>query len=136
MASPQRMKNPHLRAKLTEVLEELIPKVNQSQSFRMNTIEYNSDIYQAYQHKQYLIPCLVHVFVSIELTGQSVAFEQKFQYRRSIYAVLEYLWNDRAICAVYKQSMVDLSKLAYSKIEESNLPLFLRFINLMANVSA
>lgn len=137
MASPQRMKNPHLRAKLTEVLEELRPKSNRQQqqqtSFRMNLNEYKIDIYQTYEHKQYLMPCLIHVFVSIELTGQSVAFEQKFQYRRSIYAVLEYLMNEPSICKIYRQSMIDLSNEAYRNIEQPNAPLFLKFINFMVN---
>ena len=36
---------------------------------------------------------LLDVFVSIELTGQAVAFEQKFSYRRPMYDILEYLWT-------------------------------------------
>ena len=36
---------------------------------------------------------LLHVFVSIEMTGQSVQFEQKFNYRRPMYLVLEYIWE-------------------------------------------
>ena len=36
---------------------------------------------------------LLDVFVSIELTGQAVAFEQKFNYRRPMYEILEYLWK-------------------------------------------
>ena len=33
------------------------------------------------------------VFVGIEMTGQSVAFEQKFNYRRPMYIVMDYLWK-------------------------------------------
>ena len=33
------------------------------------------------------------MFVSIEMTGQGVEFEQKFNYRRPMYAILEYLWE-------------------------------------------
>ena len=36
---------------------------------------------------------LLHVFVSIEVTGQSVQFEQKFNYRRPMYQVLEHIWE-------------------------------------------
>lgn len=36
---------------------------------------------------------LLHVFVSIEMTGQGVEFEQKFNYRRPMYAILEYIWD-------------------------------------------
>ena len=133
IASPHKMKNPHTRAKLAEILEELKPKNNPQPSFRMNTMEYKADIFKKYEHKQYLVPCLIHVFVTIELTGQSVQFEQKFQYRRSIYAILEYLWNEPEICQIYRQSMVDLSNEAIRLVENPNAPLFLRFINLMTN---
>lgn len=40
-----------------------------------------------------LIPSLLNVFVSIEITGQSVQFDQKFQYRRPMFIVLDYLWK-------------------------------------------
>ena len=36
---------------------------------------------------------LLDVFVSIEMTGQSVEFEQKFNYRHPMYKVLEYMWQ-------------------------------------------
>lgn len=36
---------------------------------------------------------LLHVFVSIEMTGQNVEFEQKFNYRRPMYIVLEFIWK-------------------------------------------
>lgn len=41
----------------------------------------------------HLARTLLHVFVSIEMTGQSVEFEQKFNYRRPMYMVLEYIWE-------------------------------------------
>jgi len=40
-----------------------------------------------------LVAALLHVFASIEMTGQGVAFEQKFNYRRPMYAVLKFLWS-------------------------------------------
>ena len=36
---------------------------------------------------------LLHVFVSIEMTGQGVEFEQKFNYRRPMYAILRHIWT-------------------------------------------
>lgn len=33
------------------------------------------------------------MFVGIEMTGQSVEFEQKFNYRRPMYTVMDYLWT-------------------------------------------
>lgn len=41
----------------------------------------------------HLAETLLHVFVSIEMTGQSVQFEQKFNYRRPMYLVLDYIWE-------------------------------------------
>ena len=40
-----------------------------------------------------LAATLLHVFVSIEMTGQGVEFEQKFNYRRPMYTILEYIWE-------------------------------------------
>lgn len=40
-----------------------------------------------------LVPCLLDVFVGIEMTGQSVQFEQKFNYRRPMYSVMDFLWT-------------------------------------------
>lgn len=39
------------------------------------------------------MPCLLDVFVGIEMTGQSVQFEQKFNYRRPMYLVMDFLWG-------------------------------------------
>lgn len=45
-------------------------------------------------------PCVVHlaevlfeVFVSIEMTGESVQFEQKLSYRQPMYKVIDYIWT-------------------------------------------
>lgn len=40
-----------------------------------------------------IVSHLLQVFVSIEMTGQSVQFEQKFNYRRPMYIVMQYLWK-------------------------------------------
>jgi hypothetical protein len=40
-----------------------------------------------------IVRSLLDVFVGIEMTGQSVAFEQKFNYRRPMYIVMDYLWQ-------------------------------------------
>ena len=45
-------------------------------------------------------PCMAHlaevlfkVFVSIEMTGESVQFEQKLSYRQPMYKVIDYIWK-------------------------------------------
>lgn len=40
-----------------------------------------------------IVKSLLEVFVGIEMTGQSVQFEQKFNYRRPMYLVMDYLWE-------------------------------------------
>jgi len=40
-----------------------------------------------------IVKMLMSVFVGIEMTGQSVEFEQKFKYRRPMHAVFDYLWE-------------------------------------------
>lgn len=40
-----------------------------------------------------IVYALLDVFVGIEMTGQSVDFEQKFNYRRPMYIVMDYLWK-------------------------------------------
>lgn len=42
---------------------------------------------------EHLPRVILDVFVSIELTGQAVAFQQKFNYRRPMYNILQYLWK-------------------------------------------
>jgi ubiquitin conjugation factor E4 A len=40
-----------------------------------------------------VVSTLLHVFVDIEMTGQAVAFEMKFSYRRPMYEIMKYLWQ-------------------------------------------
>ncbi len=66
--------------------------------YLFNVIHFVSSYHrQRLFHQHPLIPnlsgVLLHVFVSIEMTGQGVEFEQKFNYRRPMYAILEYLWE-------------------------------------------
>ena len=72
------------------------------------------------------------------MTGQSVAFEQKFNYRRPMYAVLEYIWeiplHQKAIkvsdgCEIFFSKL--LWFLLYKRGKKKKvlpLPLFLYFI--------
>ena len=79
-----------------------------------------------------LIPTLIHVFVSIEISeasGESVAFEQKFGYRRPMYIALKYLWNIQK----HRIRMKELADFAENNMEATNPPLFLRFVNLLMN---
>lgn len=94
MGSPQRMKNPHLRARLAEGLEALLPH-HKDEPEALNTLGgYQREmLFNQHEHRMEIVRNLLEVFVGIEMTGQSVEFEQKFNYRRPMYIVMDYLWE-------------------------------------------
>lgn len=90
MGSNERARNPHLRARLAEGLESLLPKEQRSNSFRGN---FKTILFTTHPYRLEITPNLLKVFVEIEMTGQSVQFEQKFNYRRPMYTIMDYLWG-------------------------------------------
>lgn len=124
MGNSKRAKNPHLRANLAEGLESLLPK--ESNGFTMD-----SQLFHLHPDRLQIVENLLNVFVSIEMTGQSVQFEQKFNYRRPMYAIMEYLWkiNEQRKC------FNKLSLEAEEGIDNVEAPIFLRFINVLINDS-
>lgn len=131
MGSPDRMRNPHLRASLAETLSSLMPpsEDRQGSNLGMLSVFYEGKVFQNHPLAKHIAEKLLHVFVSIEMTGQSVAFEQKFNYRRPMYAVLEYIWE----IPLHRKAIKELAVYAEENIEASDAPLFLRFINLLIN---
>ncbi|GAB1609186.1 ubiquitin conjugation factor E4 A-like isoform X1 [Argonauta hians] len=123
MGSPERMSNPHLRASLAQSLAALIPTEKE------NKIFYENEIFRTHPLASRIMEMLLHVFVSIELNGEAVAFELKFNYRRPIYNILEYVWQ----FPLHRNVIKDLAKFAEDNIESSEAPLFLQFINLLIN---
>lgn len=90
MGSNERARNPHLRARLAEGLESLLPKEQRSNSFRGN---FKTILFTTHPYRLEITPNLLKVFVEIEMTGQSVQFEQKFNYRRPMYTIMDFLWG-------------------------------------------
>ncbi|MBN3315901.1 UBE4A factor, partial [Atractosteus spatula] len=130
MGSEDRMKNPHLRAKLAEVLEAVMPHLEpvapgptQSSMFQRQRV------FCSYRHAAQLAEALIAVFVDIEFTGDPHQFEQKFNYRRPMYPILRYMWEQDN----YRESIKRLADYASENLEAMNLPLFLRFLNLLMN---
>lgn len=125
MGSAERVRNPHLRARLAEGLESLLPK--------KNTLGFSacwkSALFTNHPHRLEMVPNLLRVFVGIEMTGQSVQFEQKFNYRRPMYIIMEYLWDIDEQRAAFKKLAVE----AEHNMEAVDPPIFLRFINLLIN---
>lgn len=92
MGRADRVFNPHIRASLAEALESLLPQnKNQVARFSKPSISYSAFV--LHPCASYVSEALLNVFVSIEMTGQSIQFEQKFNYRRPMYELIEYLWN-------------------------------------------
>lgn len=125
MGNSSLMQNPHLRARFAEILECLMPH----QSHHLPAFVGCPDLFETHPLVEELVPSLVNVFVSIEMTGEGVQFEQKFSYRRPMYVVLEYLW-DRPL---HRKKLIDLAEVAERTIDSARPPLFLRFINLLMN---
>lgn len=125
MGSSLRAKNPHLRANLAEGLESLLPKES-SMGYSMGT-----QLFHQHPHRLFVVENLLNVFVSIEMTGQSVQFEQKFNYRRPMYAIMEFLWK----IPEQRECFNKLSLDAEINIDSVEAPIFLRFINVLINDS-
>jgi ubiquitin conjugation factor E4 A len=132
MGSPQRMRNPHLRARMAECLESLLPHHSEEQTaLNPNPLGsfYREKLFRSHAHRKQIVRSLLDVFVAIEMTGQSVAFEQKFNYRRPMYIVMGYLWQMEEQVECFQA----LAAEAEANMEAVTPPLFLRFVNLLMN---
>ncbi|XP_018020985.1 ubiquitin conjugation factor E4 A [Hyalella azteca] len=137
MGSSSRIKNPYLRAQLAQTLEVLLlGEPLSSASDLTRTSRFASQLPAIWQQlveqhplAEHLVPSVVRVFVSIEMTGQNVAFEDKFKYRGPMYEILKQLWQVPEQRAV----LVGLAVEALENMESTKPPLMLRFINLLIN---
>ncbi|KAH8409884.1 hypothetical protein KR009_000296 [Drosophila setifemur] len=125
MGSSGLVKNPHLRAKLAEALEFLLP----TQVLGSTRQTFVTHVFDNHPDRLKVVVSLLNVFVSIEMTGQSVQFEQKFNYRRPMYAVMEFLWTKPDHVQCFRDLAID----AEQNMEGIEPPIFLRFINLLIN---
>lgn len=65
-----RMKNPHLRAKLAEVLEAVMPHMEPVTPGAAQPIVFQRErVFCSYRHAPQLAEALITVFVDIEFTG-------------------------------------------------------------------
>ncbi|KAF0298144.1 Ubiquitin conjugation factor E4 A [Amphibalanus amphitrite] len=130
MGSTERMRNPHLRAQLAACLEVLLPDFGEEHGHGLLSAGYQrQQLFLSHELADQVVPALLHVFVSIEMTGQSVQFEEKFNYRRPMYVIMKYLWSvDR-----HRNMFFSLSESAERDMDSATPPIFLRFINLLMN---
>ncbi|KAG8230259.1 hypothetical protein J437_LFUL009797, partial [Ladona fulva] len=135
MGSPERIRNPHLRAGLAESLEALLPPSHRGAAEEspdeVSNISgfYRERLFLEHPHRSEIVENLLCVFVGIEMTGSSVAFEQKFNYRRPMYYIMDYLWQIEE----HKNSFKKLATGAEANMDAVSPPLFLRFVNLLMN---
>ncbi|CAL8345589.1 unnamed protein product [Arctogadus glacialis] len=129
MGNVERMKNPHLRAKMAEVLEAVMPHMEPVTPGATQTMFQRERVFCAYRHAAQLAEALIAVFVDIEFTGDPHQFEQKFNYRRPMYPILKYMWTKES----YRESIKSLAAYASVNLEAMNPPLFLRYLNLLMN---
>lgn len=64
-----RMKNPHLRAKLAEVLEAVMPHLDQTPNPLVSSVFHRKRVFCNFPHAPHLAEALIKVFVDIEFTG-------------------------------------------------------------------
>lgn len=126
-----RLYNPHLRARLAEGLEALLPITDDNVNPRLPSLGtfHREQLFSTHPYAKQIVSNLLQVFVSIEMTGQSVQFEQKFNYRRPMYIVMQYLWK----LPEHRNNFVTLAQDAEANMEAVHPPLFLRFVNLLMN---
>ncbi|XP_062872395.1 ubiquitin conjugation factor E4 A isoform X2 [Trichomycterus rosablanca] len=115
MGNVERMKNPHLRAKLAEVLEAVMPHMESVSPGAPQTVMFQRQrVFCSYRHAPHLAEALITVFVDIEFTGDPHQFEQKFNYRRPMYPILKYMWGEDS----YRESIKYLSKIKLLQLEK------------------
>ncbi|XP_041979674.1 ubiquitin conjugation factor E4 A [Aricia agestis] len=130
MGDSTRTYNPHLRARLAECLEAMLPNHPEDQQPLSNIASFHREqLFKENPHRLQLVPCLLEVFVGIEMTGQSVQFEQKFNYRRPMYLVMDFLWGIEE----HREVFTHLADEAEANMEAVHPPIFLRFVNLLIN---
>lgn len=129
MADSKILFNPHYRAGLAECLEVFLPNVNAKR--KSNVLFYNdsklTNLFANHPAADKLVDSIVSVFVSIE--SAVTHFEQKFNYRRPMYEIIEYLLT----IEYHRNKLKDMEDYAKKNIENSDQPLFLRFVNLLIN---
>lgn len=139
------VKNPHLRAKFAKALSLLLPEVsNREDLYRSaallqpsvdspllqpQAVEEADNLFTNITCKTELVLALLKVYVSLEVAGESLQFEQKFNYRFPINFVLFYLLKIEE----YREIIKEIAEDAHKNMANQQPPIFLRFVNGMIN---
>ena len=90
LASPQYVKNPHIRVKMVQVLTVLMPrgKGGRLQPKRVSPFDSNFVVSN-------LGPALTHLYCDVERTGSLSQFYDRLNARHELSSILVFLWTDR-----------------------------------------
>jgi ubiquitin conjugation factor E4 A len=125
MGDKSRMTNTHLRASLAEILEAILPLKDDDSEISV----LSEETFEKFQMVSQLTLSVIRLFVDIEFTGDPHAFEHKFNYRRPLYPILRFLWEDQR----GKNAIKDCALESIRLIEAATPPLLLSFVNLFLN---
>ncbi|OQV19602.1 Ubiquitin conjugation factor E4 A [Hypsibius exemplaris] len=138
MPSPARMRNPHLRGKMAMMMHNMMPHkrfADDSYQDRRNAMALalldvpKEKLFREHPHKSEFMEAVLNIFVSIEMAGANLRFGEAFSYRRPLYAVMEYLFT----MPEHQKRVEQLAQDALAKLEATDAPLFLRFLNHLIN---
>ena len=137
------IKNPHWKAKFAEGISMLLPEENRDNIAREaallqpasdvsllqpEVIETANSLFREISCKKQVVEALLHVYVSLEIAGDSLG-DTKFNYRYTINYVLMYLLTIRE----YREIMIDIAAEAHNNMSNMKSPIFLKFVNGMLN---
>eukprot|EP00069_Balaena_mysticetus_P022035 bmy_03272T0 len=160
--SIERMKNPHLRAKLAEVLEAVMPHMDQTPNPLVSSVFHRKRVFCNFPYASHLAEALIKVFVDIEFTAQSSSFSEycivymspscsvappllmfcsyltagdphQFEQKFNYRRPMYPILRYMWGTDAYRESIKDLADYASKNLEAMNPPLFLRFLNLLMN---
>ncbi|CAN3476366.1 E4 ubiquitin-protein ligase Ufd2p [Diutina catenulata] len=114
---PELLGNPHMKSNLVELLFiGALPMRNGSPGFFANVYATNPMV------RDNLLFCLLDFYVSVEKTGASNQFYDKFNSRYHVSVILEEIWKGSAL---YKQQLAEYSR--------TSVDFFVRFVARMLN---
>mmetsp|Transcript_10644 Transcript_10644/g.36124 ORF Transcript_10644/g.36124 Transcript_10644/m.36124 type:complete len:940 (+) Transcript_10644:155-2974(+) len=120
LGAPKYVTNPYLRAHLTEVLAQFVPRKDARSATGFRQHRMAAVLAGHAIAREHLPAHLMQFFVDIEFTGSHTQFHDKFTYRHHMAQVLEHLWT----IPEYREAIV-----AVSQRKER----FVRFVNFILN---
>ena len=138
------IKNPHTKAKFAEGISLLLPvqsRENVSRSAALlqpssevsllqpQILEETNYLFASISCKKDVIISLLHVYVSFEVAGEALQYEQKFHYRYPINYVLMYFLTINE----YREIISTIAKEAHENMTNQKPPIFLRLVDGILN---